>query len=238
MRTQTIRSDQFRSYDDIIAIVEQPLAYRRWLRIGRRGKYVIPRRFHLIKKQVTVLRRKYSKKRMPNPFNRGFSYYLLEALVQLGINEKHPTATVMRRVETLMSDPATVQPWNGTTAWNRWTSNTRGDRTLANDWQARFDLNVVVLQRLTGFTPYGRRLLDVGQKVMGRKGAVIDMLVSKDGQRCLRLNTHSDSPINETKTRGMGSPAALKAERAAKRHARRAASVERAGEHREQQQMT
>jgi hypothetical protein len=198
----TSTSGRFRCYDDIISYTEQPQEFRAWLRIGRRGKYVIPRRFHLTKKRVAILRRRFRKEeRMPNPFNRGFFHYLLEALIDLGINKPHPMATVMEEVKSRMSDPTTIQPLNGTTAWDRWASNMRGGRTLINDWQARFEINVVVLQRLTGFTPYGRKLLEVGTKVMKGKGLVIDVLVSETGEKHLRLNTRSERPVNESKSR-------------------------------------
>jgi hypothetical protein len=209
---------RFKKYDDILWYVEQPLAERRWLRIGRNGAFIIPRRFHLPKKRISVLQRRFrEQKRIPNPFHKGFSYYLLESLIDLGTNKQHLVTDVIQRVQALMSNPATIQPWNGTSAWDRWIDNSRSSRTLSNDWRARFEMNVVVLQRLGGFTPYARKLVDVGQKVMRRKGAVIDLLRGNGGEKCIRLNTNSELPRNDFKVRGVGSRAALAEEQAAKR---------------------
>lgn len=219
-----MKRSRFKSYDDLIAHTDRPLAKRRKLNIGRHGASVVPRKFHLSSDEIADLKYTWrDTKRFPNPHNRGFYFYLLEALIDLGIDQMHPQSMVLRRVEALMSDPSTVQG-EGTdamTAWERWANKDPRNKESARDLEGRFDLNVTVLQRLTGLTPYGRRLMDVGEKVLGRKGAVIDVLVSKDGVRHLRLNTHSNRPINETKSRGMGSPAALAEERAAKRKARK-----------------
>ena len=102
------------------------------------------------------------------------------------------------------------------TAWQRWASKEPRNADTAKDCDGRFMQNVVVLQRLTGLTPYGRRLLDVCQKVMQRPGGVIDVLRGPKGQMQLKLNTRSDQPRNDFKLRGMGSPTAVSTDRRAK----------------------
>ena len=64
--------------------------------------------------------------------------------------------------------------------------------------------------------------------IMGRKGAVIDVLVTDEGQKHLRLNTHSDRAVNEAKARGMGSPATLEEKRDVKRSVRRKQAASKA----------
>lgn len=221
MSTATLkRRSSITSYDQLIKHTEKPLASRRELNIGRGGASVIPRKFHLSKDEITALTEQYKETKVfPNPHNKGFYYYLVQSLIELGINEKHAQTAVMKRVEKLMSDPSTIEGegTDATTAWDRWKDKEPRNKDTGKSWDARFDQNVLVMQRLTGLTPYGRKLLDVGQKVLGKKGAVIDVLVADTGTRYLRLNTQSDRPVNESKVRGMGSPAAIKAERAEKR---------------------
>lgn len=184
------------------------------------------RNFSLSPAEVKDLKAQYAEtKRFPNPHNRGAYFYLIEALVDLGVNEAHTQSKVMARVEKLMSAPETIQGEgrDATTAWERFTNKDPRNKDTGKDYEGRFDQNVSVLQRLGGDTPYGLKLLQVGQKVLGTAGAVIDVLVSDRGTRSLRLNTKSDRPINEGKTRGAGSPAQLEAEREkAKAKAKRA----------------
>ncbi len=218
--TKTARKghSSFGSYDDLIKHTEKPLASRRELAIGRGGAHVKPRKFHLSADEVADLKAQYKETgKFPNPHNRGFYFFLVQALADMGLNDKHPQGRVMQKVESLMSADDTIQGEgrDTTTAWDRFVNkDPRNDN--GKDYDARFDQNVTVLQRLTGLTPYGRKLLDVGTEVLGTEGCVIDVLVADTGTKYLRLNTHSNRPINEAKTRGMGSPAEIAAEKAAK----------------------
>ncbi len=185
---------RYTSYDALISQTSRPAAKRRKLKIGRGGSAVIPRKFHLSDEEVTALKEQYKEtKRFPNPHNKGFYYFLIESLIDLGIDQTHPQSVVIARMEALMNDPSTLDE-DGKTAWHRFKEKQPRNNATAKDWTARFEQNVVVLQRLTGLTPYGRKLLDVGQKVLRQRGAVIDVLVSEDGQRLLRLNTKSKVP--------------------------------------------
>lgn len=218
--TKTVRKSRFQNYTDLLSHVEKPLAKRRELAIGRGGSLVKPRKFHLSDAEVTDLRASFKEtKRFPNPHNRGFYFYLIEALVDLGINEAHSQSKVLGRVEKLMSSEDTIEGEGkeATTAWDRFINKDPRNAETGKDYEARFDQNVTVLQRLSGLTPYGLKLLEVGTKVLGTAGAVIDVLVGERGGKSLRLNTRSDRPINEGKVRGFGSPAAIAAERAEKR---------------------
>ncbi|HLL87694.1 MAG TPA: hypothetical protein VK324_00160 [Tepidisphaeraceae bacterium] len=185
---------RYTTYDALISQTNLPAAKRRKLKIGRGGSSVVPRKFHLSDEEISDLREQYKEtKRFPNPHNKGFYYFLIEALIDLGLDEQHPQAAVIERLENLMADPSTLDE-NGTTAWDRFRNKPQRNSSTAKDWIGRFDQNVLVLQRLTGLTPYGRRLLDVGQKVLRRRGAVIDVLTTKDGQQFLRLSTKSAKP--------------------------------------------
>jgi hypothetical protein len=218
--TKSRKSSRFQSYSDLIPHTEKPLASRRELAIGRNGAHVKPRKFHLSADEIKSLKAQYAETGIfPNPHNKGFYFYLIAALVSLGINEAHTQSKVMAKVEKLMSADDTIQGEgrDATTAWERFTSKDPRNKETGKDFEGRFDQNVTVLQRLTGLTPYGLKLLQVGQKVLGTAGAVIDVLVSDRGTRSLRLNTKSDRPINEGKVRGAGSPAELEAEKEARK---------------------
>lgn len=217
MKKVTRSNRRFKSYDDLVKHTETPLLKRRALKIGRDGTAVVPRKFHLSETEIAELSLQHqAKKRFPNPHNKGFYFYLLEALITLGIDKGHSIAAVMSQVERLMSSNATIDPGNGTTAWQRWASKEPRNADTAKDVEGRFMQNVVVLQRLTGLTPYGRRLLDVCQKVMKHPGGVIDVLRGRGGEIQLRLNTRSDKARNDLKVRGMGSPKAVAADRRVK----------------------
>jgi hypothetical protein len=218
---------KFSSYEDVIKVADLPLLKRRKLPIGRGGAMVQPRKFHLSADEIDVLKAEYKEtKRIPNPHAMGFYHFLVEALIDLGVNEQHSLGNVLRKVERLMSDESTLDE-NKHTAWERFES--RKPRTTGGkDVQGRAEQNIEVLQRLSGLTPYGRKLLDVGQKVLGTSGMVIDILKAPDSDtKYVRLNTRSARPINEAKTRGFGSPAALKAERAEKREKAKAKAKKR-----------
>lgn len=217
---------RFESYDQLIPHTEKALASRRELAIGRGGAKVKPRKFHLSDEEVGELKgivkelgkANLSEKLLAiNPHNKGFYHYLFAALAEHP-NEKVPQGRVMKRVETLMSDEDTIQGEgrDKTTAWERWANKDPRNPDTGKDMEGRFDQNVTVLQRLTGLTPYGRRIFDL-HKVIGGSGVVIDVLVADTGTKYLRLNTDSERPVNESKVRGMGSPAAIAEERKASR---------------------
>ena len=111
MKKATRSNRRFRSYDDLVKHTETPLLKRRALKIGRDGTAVVPRKFHLSEAEVAELSLQHqATKRFPNPHNKGFYYYLLEALNTLGIDKAHPSAAVMQQVERLMSDDGTIDP--------------------------------------------------------------------------------------------------------------------------------
>lgn len=231
--TKKGRKSKFRDYDDVIKHTEQPIAKRRELAIGRGGVGRKPRKFHLSEREIAQLTEEYNETgRFPNPQNRGMYWAIIEALIDMGADESHAQSRVLKRVEKLLSDESTKDA-DGNTAWDRFVNKAPRNAETGKDLEGRFEQNIAVLQRLTGLTPYGRKLLEVGQKIMGYKGAVIDILVTEStGNRQLRLNTKSDMPINETKVRGMGSPAALAAAQEAAKEERRAkrAAAKAAGE--------
>lgn len=208
-----------KSYDTIAKYLDTNHSKPQKFAVGRNGVARDPRRFHLSPDAIEQLKTEFKEtKRFPNPHNKGFYHYLVEALVTMGVNEEHFQSRVMAKVQSLMSDDSTIQGEgkSKTTAWERFDDKDSRNEKTGKDTEGRFEQNVIVLQRLSGFTPYGRKILDVGQKVMGQPGGVIDLLVNeKSGIRSLRLNLKSATPINQSKTRGAGSNKAIAAAKAA-----------------------
>lgn len=165
------------------------------------------RRFGLNDRDVVRLKgeveQRSSAKRIhvPNPHNKGFYHFLVEALKSLGVNRRHSAAVVIGRFRELTNTSATRDE-SGKTLWQRWAKGDEG----TDHWRTRFARNAEVLQRVprpgvVNNTPYGLRLLEVGTKVLGTKGVVVDIVKDRDGGRAYRLNTDSSLPVNEFRTR-------------------------------------
>ncbi len=138
---------------------------------------------------------------VPNPHNKGVYHFFIEAMKSLGANRRHSAPVVIGRFRELTTTPDTRDE-SGKTLWQRWT---KGDEGTGH-WRTRFARNTEVLQRVprpgvVNNTPYGLRLLEVGTKVLGTKGVVVDIVKDRDGERAYRLNTDSNIPVNEFRTR-------------------------------------
>jgi hypothetical protein len=206
MSATATKSRKRTSYADIRDLTEKPLKLRRKLKIGRGGEAVVPRKFHLTSDQLAKLRTAHKATgAFPNPHSNGFYRSIVAALVDLGADKEHADAKVLERIKEIMSDKSTIREDDGkkTTAWQRWSKKESVNEDTGKDVEGRYEQNVRVLQRLTGNTPYGLKLLQVGKSILGTKGVVIDVLVTEaSGARYLRLNTDSSKPINEAKIRG------------------------------------
>lgn len=207
---------KYATYADVRKIAEMPLAKRRMVPIGREGKAIKPRKFHLSDEEVTQLRAEFKETgRFPNPHNKGFYFYGVESLVDLGINEPHSLANVMRKIEALMSDKDTKDE-DGKTAWQRFAKRDPRNAETGKDVDGRALQNFNVLQRLSGHTPYGMKLLEVGKRILGTAGAVIDITQGTTGTLFLSLNTKSGKPVNESKRQRKAVAVAPKAKPAKK----------------------
>jgi hypothetical protein len=195
-------------YADVMDIAERPGDKRRLMPIGRGGNKVAPRKFHLNDLEVSDLRQQHKDgDPLPNPQNRGSYYYIIEAGKKLGVNRKHPLKLVIATIRELMNDKETRKDdgkGNVTTAWQRFRDKGPATDNADNalDVEDRIIQNMEVLQRtsLTSTTPYGLKLLQVGQKVLKTKGCVIDLLKgATDKEILFRLNTDAAAPTNELK---------------------------------------
>jgi hypothetical protein len=174
------------------------------------------RSFTLCPNKITALKAQANRTNVPNPFNAGFYFFLIEALKQLGVNQVHPISNVITAFRQLANAPSTYK--NGGTSWLRWK---RKDAALP--WRERFVQNIEVLQRVArpgvqNRSAYGQKLKQVGTDVLGSRGVVIDVLRARDGKMLVKLNTDSPFPINEFRTRRDQSRSAVLARFRQQRH--------------------
>ena len=140
------------------------------------------RSFGLSEKEVEALKAEYAEtKRLPNPHRAGAYKFTIDALLALGTDEYHPLEKVRAAFRKAAGDE-----W-----YDGWANKEMRSGTTGKDADARFLQNLGVLQRSRD---YGLRLLQVGQQVMGTKGAVIDLTRDGDGGLLVRLNTDSAEP--------------------------------------------
>lgn len=143
----------------------------------------------------------------PTPHRQGWYHFIVEALKALGLDERHEWPIFFAKVKDLMSEPATKDE-QGLTYWDR-----SLDPNSADDREDRLLQNVEVLQRFNGTAPYGLRIHQIAQRVLGRRGGCIDLEVWRD-KLFVRLNLQPETiqipigngelvripvPINETR---------------------------------------
>lgn len=191
------------SYADILQLVSAPVAERKEIAIGRGGEKIVPRRFHIEPEHLEALRneRKAEPKEIPNPHNVGAYWLGIEALKALGANKPHSFKAVKAKMREI-GNAAETKDANGKTLWQRFAEKDGASDDAENclNVDGKIHQNFEVLQRLGGFTPYGLKLLQVGQLVLKSKGLVID-IVKKGDETAYRLNPNSDQPINELRRR-------------------------------------
>ena len=142
----------------------------------------------------------------PNPHRSGWYHFIIEGLKALGLDERHEWPDFHAKVQQLMSDPTTKDD-QGRTLWERSVDQD------ADEGNARLLQNVEVLQRHNGMSPYGLRIHQIGQRVLRRRGACIDLEVWGN-KLFIRLNLQPETiqvpiggarmarvpvPINETR---------------------------------------
>lgn len=189
------------SYRQVMAAAAKPVGERKPLPIGKDGTKVVPRRFHLLPGEIKEMRHEFEaagQGAVPNPY-RGVYGAIVESLLTLGVNEVHDFPTVKVEVQSILSDAKTRKGEGAktSTAWERFAGKEARNGQTGKDVDGRLLQNAEVLQRLSGMTPYGLKLLQVGREVLKTKGMVIDVLDLGGGKAGLRLNTDSATPVNE-----------------------------------------
>ncbi len=195
-------STKYQTYRDLLEVVEKPQSKRPELAIGRGGSKVIARRYHMVSSRLQKLTDAFKAgDQLPNPFNRGCYYYTVEALKALGLNRNHSWTRFVEKYKELASAADTKND-DGKTDWQVFKNKESRNDATGQGYEGRMEQNIRVLQRTnidSGHSPYGFKLLEVGQKVLGTKGCVIDLVYGSTGEVMVRLNTDSAVPQNDLK---------------------------------------
>jgi hypothetical protein len=192
-------STKYKTYEDLLDVVVKPQAKRPELAIGRGGRKVVARRYILTDEEVSAAKVAFKAgDELPNPNNKGTQYFAIESLKALGLNRNHSWPRFVEKFKELAS-AADTKNADGKTFWQVFKNKeSRNDATGLN-WEGRLEQTLTVMQRMGGYHPYGRKLLEVGTKVLGTKGCVLDLVYGSTGEVMVRLNTDSAVPQNALK---------------------------------------
>ena len=139
------------------------------------------RNFGLSTGEVKALQEQHAAdQKFPNPYHQGCYHFIVAALVNLGIDQPHPFQAVYSR----------FQKEAGRQWFKDWAGR-EGRTETAKDARGRFVQNLKVLQRTKD---YGKKLLEVGRRVLKSKGVVIDLSHGTDGALMVALNSNSNKP--------------------------------------------
>ena len=181
-----------KDYEKIRREVEKSTSERKAIRT-RRGNDRIPRRYHLMGGKMDKLVEAAQKDgRFPNPYRKGGIYFgIIQALDNLGANTLHPFNEVREEIRRVLSKFKTKNRQN---AWESFANREPRNQMSGKDVNGRILQNAMVLQRLTGFHPYGEKLRQLK--------ACVDVKNDETGLPFLMLNTQFDDirdvcPIND-----------------------------------------
>lgn len=176
-------------YIDVASHADVPLASRKKIINGRSGELRVPRRYHLkVDKLISLRNQMKETGRFISPYGANRLYtFIVEALVELGVNKPHACNEVWDKFKEVASRPETVKA--GKTAWERFSERPCRNTATGLDDFSRFLQNLEVLQRIGGNAPYGFKLSQVG--------ACIDILMDiETGMKVqLRTGIADDEPV-------------------------------------------
>lgn len=189
---------KYKTFADIKQITAKPLKKRQLLAIGRGGKKVLPRGYSLDPADIVVYKEQFKNgDKVPNPFNKGSQYYILEAMKSLGVNKNHSWARFMEEFVKLAGSADTKK--DGKTYLQTFKAKPSRNEETGLDWKGKVEQTFKVMQRLGGFHPYGQKLIDIGTEVLGTKGVALQILKGSTGEVMVRLATDSNEPLNAFK---------------------------------------
>lgn len=192
-------------YMEVAAEADRPIAERRAVVVGRKGKQVVPRCYHLDGEKIAELGSgSASNGRFVSPFRRGGAYWgAIEALSLLGENHRHLFKDVKERMELLMSDDS-LRDEKKKTPWEKFAGRESRNPKNARDIWTKILQNMEVLQRLGGNHPYGFKLAQLGACVniykaseAGEDGIYIELRTGIVG---------TPVPVNERRNRRLSRP--------------------------------
>jgi len=180
-------------YNNVREEADKPDKLRRSLVVSNRGNTRKPRRYHMDDAKAKKMRAEFKKTGVfQNPYRKGGLYFaFIQVLANLGLNEAHDFKVVKKAMEDLMSTQVNNKNQN---LWDVFAKRSPRNSLSGRDINGRLIENATVLQRLTGFHPFGEKLRQIH--------ACIDIFKDSAGLPKFRLNTkfsqyNSVEPINE-----------------------------------------
>lgn len=191
---------KYKTFADIKLITAKPLKKRQLLAIGRGGNKVLPRNYALDEADVANYKEQVKNgEKLPNPFNKGSQFYILETLKSLGVNKNHSWQRFIEEFKKIAGAAETKNPKTGKTYLQYFKAKEPRNEETGKNWEGRLEQTFRVMQRLGGFHAYGWKLLEIGTLVLGTNGVVLQMLKGTNGEVMVRVATDSNDPINEFK---------------------------------------
>lgn len=173
-----------RSKNDYVNVRDEalkPISERSAVVPGRNGKKK-PRLYAMkTEKLNAALAELNDSGKISNPYRSSGIYgACVQALINLGINVPHSFSVVRDEVRSIMSSIQKGKSLN-TTAWDLFENRKPRNKDTGKDADGRLIQTFQLLQRITGFHPYGEKLRQLN--------SCIDILVDEDGLPMFCLHT-------------------------------------------------
>lgn len=147
-------------YLKIVDEAEKPISQRQKIIHTNRGTIRPPRKYHLDVKKLQKFQDEISQGVIPNPFRKGGVYHaFVQALINLGANQKHSFLSTRKEMQKILLAFTTKDNVDG---WTAFRDKKSRNSLCAKDVNGRIIQNAFVLQRLSGFDPYGEKLRQLG----------------------------------------------------------------------------
>jgi len=169
------------SYENVKEEAAKPDKMRRSLIMSNRGNTRKPRRYHMDEKRAQKLRATFKKTGVfQNPYRKGGLYFaFVQSLANLGLNEAHAFKVVKKQMKDIMSVQVNKKNQN---LWDVFSKRKPRNALSGRDINGRIIENAMILQRLTGFHPFGEKLRQVH--------SCVDILKDSAGLPKFMLNTN------------------------------------------------
>jgi len=147
-------------YLKILDEAEKPISQRQKIIHTNRGTIRPPRKYHLDAQKLQKLKDEIAQGIIPNPFRKGGVYHAFtQALINLGANKQHSFLNVRKEMQAILLSFVTKDNVDG---WTAFKNKSPRNSLCAKDVNGRIIQNAFVLQRLSGFDPYGEKLRQLG----------------------------------------------------------------------------
>ena len=165
------------TYEDVKHIAEKPLAQREEVIID--GKKVLVRKYHLKPEEIQKFRdEQKTTGKFPNPYKRQGPYRaIIQALIDLGVDQWHSFATMRNRMREIMQNMILN---NGKSVWDTFSTRETRNSISGKDLTGKILQNALIMQRINGLHRYGDKLKDLCASIDAKR---------ENGVIYFRLNT-------------------------------------------------